>query len=108
MDAIILDSGSTDSGPSKLALRKSIQTNEAYEKDLEDIVAACHHYRIPVLIGTKFPKKKKERILNLTSVTGSAGGDGSTRGVNQIRDIIQSIHHRTCRLQINESYQNPS
>ncbi|GAM37591.1 hypothetical protein TCE0_024r07637 [Talaromyces pinophilus] len=72
VDAIILDSGSTDSGPSKLALRKSIQTDQAYEKDLEDIVAACHHYRIPVLIG----------------------GDGSTRGVNQIGDIIQSIIER--------------
>jgi hypothetical protein len=55
IDAIILDSGSTDSGPSKLALRKSIQTNEAYEKDLEEIVAACHHYRIPVMIGKKAP-----------------------------------------------------
>jgi hypothetical protein len=55
VDAIILDSGSTDSGPSKLALRKSIQTNEAYEKDLEEIVAACHHYRIPVMIGKKVP-----------------------------------------------------
>ncbi|CRG83592.1 hypothetical protein PISL3812_00945 [Talaromyces islandicus] len=72
VDAIILDSGSTDSGPSKLALRKSIQTNEAYEKDLEEIVAACHYYRIPVLIG-------------------SAGGDGSTRGVNQIAEIVMSI-----------------
>lgn len=63
MDAIILDSGSTDSGPSKLALRKSIQTDQAYEKDLEDIVAACHHYRIPVLIGEKSTPRQKRNFL---------------------------------------------
>lgn len=51
VDAIILDSGSTDSGPTKLALSKSLATPEAYEKDLAPIVAACHHRRIPVLIG---------------------------------------------------------
>ena len=61
VDAIILDSGSTDSGPSKLALRKSIQTDQAYEKDLEDIVAACHHYRIPVMIGERFPSPPQKR-----------------------------------------------
>jgi hypothetical protein len=51
VDAIIVDSGSTDSGPSKLATRKGIQTNEAYDQDLAPFVAACHHYRVPVLIG---------------------------------------------------------
>ncbi|KAH8705427.1 hypothetical protein BGW36DRAFT_310987 [Talaromyces proteolyticus] len=91
VDAIILDSGSTDSGPSKLALRKSIQTNEAYKKDLEDIVAACHYHRTPVLIGEK---SQKFEVAESNFFKGSAGGDGSTRGVNQIGDIIQSVIER--------------
>ncbi|KAK9327200.1 hypothetical protein V1520DRAFT_375188 [Lipomyces starkeyi] len=79
VDAIIIDSGSTDSGPSKLALGKTIVTPEAYRRDLAVIVSACHSYRVPVLIG-------------------SAGGDGANDHVDMfvdiIRDIISKNHYR--------------
>lgn len=51
VDAIICDSGSTDSGPSKLALNKHTSTRTGYETDLAYLVAAAHRYRVPVLIG---------------------------------------------------------
>ncbi|KAJ5804921.1 hypothetical protein N7474_010808 [Penicillium riverlandense] len=72
VDAVILDAGSTDSGPSKLALGKSTGTRQAYERDLGVLVAGCHVYRKPLLIG-------------------SAGGDGSTRGVGMFVDIIKEV-----------------
>jgi hypothetical protein len=79
VDAIIADSGSTDSGPSKLALGKTTVTLEAYQRDLAVIISACHSYRVPVLIG-------------------SAGGDGANGHVDMfvdiIRDIISKNHYR--------------
>ena len=52
VDAMIADSGSTDSGPSKLALGKTTVTREAYENDLGILVQLCHEYKVPILIGT--------------------------------------------------------
>jgi hypothetical protein len=51
VDAVILDSGSTDSGPAKLALGISTGTRKAYERDLGILVAGCHVYKKPLLIG---------------------------------------------------------
>ncbi|GKZ21906.1 hypothetical protein AbraIFM66951_007324 [Aspergillus brasiliensis] len=72
VDAVIVDAGSTDSGPSKLALGKSTSTRQTYKRDLDLLVAGCLVYKKPLLIG-------------------SAGGDGSTRGVNLFIDIIKEI-----------------
>lgn len=63
VDAIICDSGSTDSGPQKLALGHTTVPRESYETDLEPMVTAAHGYRIPVIIG-------------------SAGGDGASEHVD--------------------------
>ncbi|KFY13468.1 hypothetical protein V491_06392 [Pseudogymnoascus sp. VKM F-3775] len=83
VDAIIADSGSTDSGPSKLALGKTTVTTEAYQRDLAIIIRACHSYRVPVLIG-------------------SAGGDGANAHVDMfvdiIRDIISKNHYRSMNI----------
>lgn len=51
VDAVILDSGSTDSGPSKLALGKPTVSRKGYERDLELLVMGCHLYKKPLLIG---------------------------------------------------------
>ena len=51
VDAIILDSGSTDSGPSKLALGKPTVSKQSYERDLALLVAGVHRYQKPLLIG---------------------------------------------------------
>ena len=63
VDAIICDSGSTDSGPQKLALGHTTVPRESYEADLEPMVAAAHAYHIPVIIS-------------------SAGGDGASDHVD--------------------------
>lgn len=65
VDAIILDSGSTDSGPSKLAFGHTSASREAYVRDLTLLVKACHQYKVPVLIGnpptpTPAPIKSKQ------------------------------------------------
>lgn len=72
VDAIIVDSGSTDSGPSKLALGNMSCPREAYQHDLEPFIAAADSKKTPVLIG-------------------SAGGDGSNAHVDIFVDIIQEI-----------------
>lgn len=70
--AIILDSGSTDSGPMKLALGTMTCPRASYERDLKKLVAIVTKYRLPVLIG-------------------SAGGDGSNNHVKELVDIIKEI-----------------
>lgn len=51
VDAVIVDAGSTDSGPSKLALGKSTGTRHTYKRDLDLLVAGCLVYEKPLLIG---------------------------------------------------------
>lgn len=72
VDAIIADSGSTDSGPQKLALGHTTMPREAYERDLDLLLAACHVHRVPVLIG-------------------SAGGDGANEHVDLFVEIITDL-----------------
>lgn len=72
IDAIIVDSGSTDSGPQKLALGQTTVPRESYERDIDLLLAACHGHRVPVLIG-------------------SAGGDGSNEHVDLFVEIIADL-----------------
>ena len=69
VDAIILDGGSTDSGPGRLAQGKTNVPVASLERDLRDLVKACHLYNVPVLVG-------------------SAGGDGENALVDLCVDII--------------------
>ena len=75
LDAIILDSGSTDSGPSKLALGGTTVPREGYVRDLAILVEACHSHRVPILIG-------------------SAGGDGENAHVDMFVEIITQLISR--------------
>ncbi|KAL7916669.1 hypothetical protein GGI35DRAFT_485779 [Trichoderma velutinum] len=70
--AVVLDSGSTDSGPMKLALGTMTCPRASYERDLRKLVAIVTKYRLPVLIG-------------------SAGGDGSNDHVRELVNIIREI-----------------
>lgn len=70
--AIILDSGSTDSGPAKLALGSMTCPRSAYERDLRQLIRAVKKYCVPLLIS-------------------SAGGDGSDAHVKEFLDIIREI-----------------
>ncbi|KAK9242274.1 hypothetical protein V1506DRAFT_548088 [Lipomyces tetrasporus] len=75
VDAVILDSGSTDSGPSKLALGTTTVSRQSYERDLSILVAACHSHKVPLLIG-------------------SAGGDGANSHVDLLFNIIEACIER--------------
>lgn len=70
--AIILDSGSTDSGPAKLALGTMTCPRASYERDIRKLVATIIEYRFPVLIG-------------------SAGGDGSDAHVKELVNIVKEV-----------------
>lgn len=70
--AIILDAGSTDGGPSRLALGKMASPKRTYERDLKYLVHAVQTYHVPLLIG-------------------SAGGDGSDIHVKQVLEMIREI-----------------
>ncbi|KAF2499545.1 hypothetical protein BU16DRAFT_603645 [Lophium mytilinum] len=70
--ALILDSGSTDSGPAKLALGAMTCPRSAYERDLRSLMSLSFEFGAPILIG-------------------SAGGDGTDAHVDEFLDIIQEI-----------------
>ena len=69
---IILDSGSTDGGPLKLAVGSMTAPRSAYERDIAKLLALSHEFHVKVIIS-------------------SAGGDGSDLHVNEFLDIIQDI-----------------
>lgn len=52
VDAIVVDSGSTDPGPSMLGLGDTLVTEESYLRDLRPMVRAVHEHRIPLLVGS--------------------------------------------------------
>ncbi len=75
--AIILDSGSTDSGPSKLAMGTMTCPRLSYKRDLTKLIKAALKFRVPLLIS-------------------SAGGDGSNEHVDEfliiIKEIVSTLH----------------
>jgi hypothetical protein len=70
--AIILDSGSTDSGPEKLALGVMSVPRGNYVRDLRTLVKLGHAFKVPVIFS-------------------SAGGDGSDEHVREMIRIINEI-----------------
>jgi hypothetical protein len=70
--AIILDSGSTDSGPEKLALGSTSAPRSSYVRDLSKLLRLVHRYRVPLLFS-------------------SAGGDGSGKHVDDMVEVIREI-----------------
>ena len=70
--AIIIDAGSTDSGPSKLALGTTTAPRKAYQRDLTQLLRLVHRFRTPLIFS-------------------SAGGDGSDDHVRLMLDIIKEI-----------------
>ena len=70
--AIILDSGSTDSGPAKLALGSMTCPRSAYARDLKVLIKAVRACGVPLMIS-------------------SAGGDGSDSHVDEFLNIISEI-----------------
>jgi hypothetical protein len=72
LTAIILDSGSTDSGPEKLALGCMSLPRESYFRDLEKLIRLAWQYRVPLIFS-------------------SAGGDGSDEHVREMTDVVREI-----------------
>lgn len=70
--AIILDSGSTDSGPQKLALGSMSCPRSAYANDLSKLLRLVHTFRVPLIFS-------------------SAGGDGTDEHVQAMQEIITEI-----------------
>lgn len=69
---IILDSGSTDSGPAKLALGSMTCPRSAYVTDLTKLLHLADTFQTPLIIG-------------------SAGGDGTGEHVSVMEDIVTEI-----------------
>lgn len=67
---IILDSGSTDSGPQKLAHGTTSAPRSAYVRDLGKLVRLVHRFGVPLLFS-------------------SAGGDGSGRHVDEMVGVVR-------------------
>ncbi|KAI0137492.1 hypothetical protein BJ170DRAFT_572729 [Xylariales sp. AK1849] len=73
--AIILDSGSTNSGPEKLALGTLTCPRSSYVRDLSKLVKLVATFRVPLIFS-------------------SAGGDGSDEHVREMVKIIEEISDR--------------
>lgn len=76
--AIILDSGSTDSGPAKLAHGTTSAPRSAYLRDLGKLLRLVHKYQVPLLFS-------------------SAGGDGSGKHVDDMLDVIREVQEASAR-----------
>ncbi|KAK5071860.1 hypothetical protein LTS08_001044 [Lithohypha guttulata] len=89
--ALILDSGSTDSGPNKLALGSMSNPRSAYERDLRRLLRLGQKYRVPV-------------------ITASAGGDGTDHHVEELVSIIQALaeeeEFRTAQFKVVSLFSN--
>lgn len=72
IDAIIVDAGSTDAGPHKLAENKSIVSKVSLENDMTRIVKAANELGIPLIIG-------------------SSGGSGTDKNVDDTHSLIKEI-----------------
>lgn len=70
--ALILDSGSTDSGPDKLALGTMTTPRANYKRDLRKLLALGHEFKVPIIIS-------------------SAGGSGTDSHVDEFLNIIDEI-----------------
>ncbi|KAI8960262.1 hypothetical protein F5Y11DRAFT_358643 [Daldinia sp. FL1419] len=70
--ALILDSGSTDSGPDRLAQKMMGCPRTAYVRDLRKLLKLIHDFRIPLIFS-------------------SAGGDGIDEHVREIVKVIEEI-----------------
>lgn len=70
--ALILDSGSTDSGPSKLALGSTTCPESSYRRDLLNCLRIARQYGVPLLLS-------------------SAGGDGEDAHVKLFGKIVEDV-----------------
>jgi hypothetical protein len=70
--AIILDAGSTDSGPSKLALGAMTAPRQSYVRDLTKLLKLVEQFKVPLIFS-------------------SAGGDGSDDHVKEMVKVIEEI-----------------
>uniref|UniRef100_A0A0B7K8D5 Caib baif family enzyme n=1 Tax=Bionectria ochroleuca TaxID=29856 RepID=A0A0B7K8D5_BIOOC len=70
--AIILDAGSTDSGPARLALGQMAAPRSNYARDLTKLLRLCNKYNTPLLFS-------------------SAGGDGADDHVNEMTKVISEV-----------------
>jgi len=57
-DAIVVDAGSTDAGPHKLGAGTAIVSRMAAKKDLSLLMAGARRLQIPLVIGSRFRRKK--------------------------------------------------
>ncbi|KAL1890319.1 hypothetical protein Sste5346_008321 [Sporothrix stenoceras] len=73
--ALILDSGSTDSGPSKLALGSMTCPESSYRRDLLSCLRIARQYGVPLLLS-------------------SAGGDGEDAHVKLFGKIVADVADR--------------
>jgi len=74
-DVIVVDSGSTDSGPQKLGNGSLTCPVNAYRTELSILIKAASEYQVPLFIS-------------------SAGGAGSNLQVDVIRGLIDDICHQ--------------
>ncbi|XXH02207.1 hypothetical protein Hte_008575 [Hypoxylon texense] len=70
--AMILDSGSTDSGPDRLALGNMGSPRSSYVRDLRKLLKLAHELHVPLIFS-------------------SAGSDGSDEHLKEILDIIEDL-----------------
>jgi hypothetical protein len=70
VDAIVVDSGSTDPGPYMLGLGTTLVTEESYARDLRPMLLAVHQRRIPLFISSAGGAGTRAQVDGMVALIG--------------------------------------
>ena len=75
VDAIVVDSGSTDPGPYLLALGSTLVPDESYLRDLRPMLQAVNRYRLPLFVGSAGGAGTHDQVDHLTELAGQIAAE---------------------------------
>ena len=75
VDAIVVDSGSTDPGPYLLALGSTLVSDESYLRDLRPMLRAVKRHGIPLFIGSAGGAGTRDQVDHLTALAGQIAAE---------------------------------
>lgn len=75
VDAIVVDSGSTDPGPYLLALGATLVSDASYLRDLRPMLQAAHRHGIPLFIGSAGGAGTRDQVDHLTALVSQIADD---------------------------------
>ncbi|KAF7559025.1 hypothetical protein G7046_g5133 [Stylonectria norvegica] len=96
--ALILDSGSTDGGPQKLALGGMTVPKGSYVRDLRKLLASANRYNVPLIISSAGGSGTNVNTLELAQVVKDLADEIGTGGRNlKVVSLLADIPKETVK-----------